>query len=128
MPVRATFNGNITDTGGENPSTRGFEWGLYSGAYPNSWTEAGSFSTGAFTHQFTDLPFQVTIYYRAKACNSAGWGYGAEVSFTTPLSGVFGKRKRRVPLDNKGPLATKPLPRDLLQAVRQHLSVETDKD
>jgi hypothetical protein len=128
MPVRATFNGNITNTGGENPSERGFEWGLYSGSYPNSWTEAGSFSTGTFTHKFTDLPFQTAIYYRAKAKNSAGWGYGSEVSFNTPDAGVFGRRKRRVLPHTDAPLAKKALPQDLLQAVRDHLATEQDNN
>lgn len=84
MTAKATCNGTITATGGENCTSRGFEWGLVlGGPYPNSWTEAGSFDTGAFSHQFTGLDENTIIYYRAKAYNSAGWGYGGEQSFTT---------------------------------------------
>jgi hypothetical protein len=79
-----TLHGTITDTGGENCDERGFEWGLVSGGpYPNSWTEAGSFGAGAFSHAFTDFPTGTKIYYRAKAHNSGGWSYGSEKSFTT---------------------------------------------
>ena len=89
MTVHATLNGNITDTGGENCDERGFDWDTDSGApYANSWTEGGSFGTGAFSHQVTGLPEGETIYFRAKAHNSAGWGYGGEESFETPVSAV----------------------------------------
>ena len=79
-----TLHGTIADNGGENCDERGFEWGLVSGGpYPNSWTELGAFGVGAFSHTFTDFPAGTLIYYRAKAHNSAGWGYGGEKSFTT---------------------------------------------
>ena len=84
MTAKATCNGNITATGGATPTVRGFEWGLIQGGpYGNSWTENGSFGTGAFSHEFTGLAENTLHYYRAKAYNSAGWGYGGEQSFTT---------------------------------------------
>ncbi|GAI84963.1 unnamed protein product, partial [marine sediment metagenome] len=79
----AILNGTIANTGGENCDERGFEWGTSPGSYPNSWTEPGSYGTGAFSHELTGLTKGQTYYYRAKAHNSAGWGYGGEVSFTT---------------------------------------------
>lgn len=79
----ATLNGNITDTGGENASERGFEWGTSPGSYPNSWTETGSFGTGTFSHNISGLSPGQTYYFRAKAQNSAGWAYGSEMSFPT---------------------------------------------
>jgi len=81
--LHATLNGEITDTGGENADERGFEWGTESGSYPNSWTETGSFGVGSFSHEITGLQPKTTYYYRAKAHNSAGWGYGDEQTFTT---------------------------------------------
>jgi len=81
--LHATLNGEITDTGGENADERGFEWGTESGSYPNSWTETGSFGVESFDHEITSLQPKTTYYYRAKAHNSAGWGYGSEQSFTT---------------------------------------------
>jgi len=83
----ATGNGNITDTGGENCDERGVEWGTTSGSYTNSAADsAGPYGIGAFTKDMTGLPGGKTIYYRAKAHNSAGWGYGNEVTFHTGSS------------------------------------------
>jgi hypothetical protein len=83
----ATLNGNITATGGQNADLRGFEWGTTSGSYPNSWTEGTSgsyvYGVGAFSYNLTGLSSNTTYYFRAKAHNSAGWGYGSELSFTT---------------------------------------------
>jgi hypothetical protein len=84
MPARATLNGTITNTGGENCTQRGFDWGVTSGVYPNSWTETGSYGTGAFSHLIDNLDLNKVYYFRAKALNSAGWGYGGEKSFQTP--------------------------------------------
>ena len=79
----ATLNGNITNTGGVNCDQRGFEWGTSPGSYPNSWTESGSFGTGVFSHAIDGLNPGATYYFRAKAHNSAGWGYGDEKSVIT---------------------------------------------
>jgi len=80
----ATLNGNITATGGENAGERGFDWDTDSGTpYSGNWTEAGSFGTGAFTHGLTSLTKGDLYYFRAKAHNSAGWGYGSELTFLT---------------------------------------------
>ncbi len=84
----ATGNGNITDTGGETCDERGVEWGTSTGSYPNSHTDTNGFGTGAFTKGMTGLPSDITIYYRAKAHNSAGWGYGDEQSFLTKSANV----------------------------------------
>lgn len=82
--AHATLHGTITDTGGENADERGFEWGTVSGVYPNSWTETNSYGVASFSHQITGLAESQTYYFRAKAHNSAGWGYGTEKSFDTP--------------------------------------------
>ena len=80
----ATLNGDITNTGGENADERGFEWGTsLGGPYPNSWTEPGSFGTGVFSHTVSGLNSGTMYYFRAKANNSVGWGYGEEKSFVT---------------------------------------------
>jgi hypothetical protein len=85
MTAKATLNGNITATGGENCDERGFEWGTTQGGPYDvgSWSESGSFGTGAFDHVTTGLTEETLFYYRAKAHNSGGWGYGDEQSFTT---------------------------------------------
>lgn len=79
----ATLNGEITDTGGENADERGFDWGLSSGNYTDNWTEAGSFGAVVFNHEITSLEIYTTYYFRAKAHNSVGWGYGEEFYFIT---------------------------------------------
>lgn len=81
--TKATLNGTITDTGGENPTVRGFEWGTSTGVYTEDWHENGSFSAEAFTTDITGLSYSTTYYYRSYATNTAGTGYGSEVSFTT---------------------------------------------
>jgi hypothetical protein len=83
MTVHATLHGNITATGNGTDDQRGFDWGTQTGVYPNSWTESGTFSTGTFTHQITGLPYNTTIYWRAKAHNAQGWGYSAETTLAT---------------------------------------------
>lgn len=83
MTANATLNGTITATGGENNDQRGFDWGTSPGSYSSSWTESGSYGTGAFSHQVIGLTEDQTIYFRAKSHNSAGWGYGSEQSFKT---------------------------------------------
>lgn len=80
----ATVAGNITATGGENCTARGFEWDTDSGApYANSVNATGNFGTGAYTLGLTGLPSGTTIYYRAWATNTAGTGYGSEQTFAT---------------------------------------------
>lgn len=85
----ATLNGNITDEGDEDVTTRGFEWGLSTGTYTEGdWHEDGSFSTGTFGHTEEGLNSDTTYYYRAYATSSEGTAYGSEVIFaTTPLAG-----------------------------------------
>jgi len=83
VTTHATLNGTITNTGGEDCDYRGFEWGYSTGNYPTSWTETGSFGAVPFDHQVTGLTNNSHVFYRAKAHNSAGWGYGGEQSFWT---------------------------------------------
>ncbi|MBA7582463.1 hypothetical protein ES708_24391 [subsurface metagenome] len=81
----ATGNGNITDLGYENCSKRGICWNTS----PNPTIandkseETDSFGTGAFSRPMTGLTPGQHYYVRAYAYNSAGYGYGAQVEFTT---------------------------------------------
>ena len=83
----ATGNGNITDTGGENP-TRGIQWGTTSGMYTHS-CNAGTGGTGVYSCAMTSLTPLTTYYVRAYATNSGGTGYGTEMSFTTKSAADF---------------------------------------
>jgi hypothetical protein len=79
----AKLNGNIAVTGGADCDERGFDWGIITGVYPYSWTETGTYGTGTFNHILTGLTGGKKYYFKAKAHNSAGWGYGDEFNFTT---------------------------------------------
>ena len=92
----AVGNGNITDTGGENPATRGFCYSTVNNppTIADSLTnEAGSFGAGAYTLNITGLEEDTVYYVRSYATNSAGTGYGTTQTFTTiigyPISRVI---------------------------------------
>ena len=78
-----TANGTITDTGGENCTTRGFKYGL---TEADTWDvhEDGSFEAGAYDLPVTGLTPGKAYYIRAYATNSAGTSYGSYVPFETP--------------------------------------------
>jgi len=97
---QATLNGNITATGGQNADFRGFWWGTTQGGpYPNGCQDNGSgcegtsanyqFVVGTFSQPIAGLSPGTTYYFQAKARNSAGWGYGGEMSFTTSSVSVI---------------------------------------
>ena len=83
----AIGNGNVSNTGGENP-TREIEWGTTSGGPYTSSCSAGTGGVGAYSCSMTSLTENTTYYVRAKATNSAGTSYGTETSFTTLASGL----------------------------------------
>ena len=76
----ATGHGNITNTGGENP-TRRIQWGTTT-SYGNS-SSAGVGGTGAYSCSMTGLGPGILYHCRAYATNSGGTGYGGDVTFTT---------------------------------------------
>jgi len=78
----ATANGNITDTGGEDCTVRGFQYGL---SQTPTWDEhsSGSFGTGSYSEGLSGLTPDTEYCVRAYATNSAGTGYGDWTSFTT---------------------------------------------
>ena len=84
----ATCGGNVTSNGGANVTERGVCWSTSQNpTVSNNHTTDGS-GTGAFTTSITGLTPNTTYYVRAYATNSAGTGYGEEVSFTTTCNTV----------------------------------------
>ncbi|GAI72097.1 unnamed protein product, partial [marine sediment metagenome] len=81
----ATGNGNITDNGGENCSKRGVCWNTTGNptVADSKSEETDSFGTGAFARPMTGLTPGQHYYVKAYAYNSAGYGYGSQVEFTT---------------------------------------------
>ena len=82
-----TGNGNITDTGGENCTRRGFCYKVGTSGDPTVSDSVayddGSFGTGAFTKSITGLTAGTSYRVRAYAVNSAGTSYGATVDVKT---------------------------------------------
>ncbi len=79
----ATFNGNVTSTGGQSVS-RGFQFSTnssFSGATTR--TLSGTQGTGAFSYNETSLSGSTRYYVRAWAQNDGGRTYGSSISFYT---------------------------------------------
>ena len=79
----ASSGGDVTDEGGAPVVSRGVCWNTSTDpTIANSKTnETGG--SGAFTSNITSLTPNTMYYVRAYATNSAGTGYGNQVSFTT---------------------------------------------
>jgi hypothetical protein len=78
----ATSGGEVTNNGGAMIVTRGICWSTSSSPSSDDFKtiEGG---TGAFVSKITNLTQNTKYYVRAYAVNSAGTGYGNELSFTT---------------------------------------------
>jgi hypothetical protein len=84
-PVSADCGGDITNTGGAAIIVSGICWSTSPApktSLPTKTTN-GPLS-GPFVSSMTGLVSGTTYYVRAYATNSAGTGYGNEVTFTTP--------------------------------------------
>jgi len=79
----AKSGGNVTSDGGYPVTARGVCWSASSApTTADSHTTDGT-GTGSFESAITGLSETTKYYVRAYATNSAGTGYGDEVSFTT---------------------------------------------
>lgn len=79
----ANAGGNISSDGGAAVSVRGLVYGTASNStISNTILTIGS-GTGGFSGTLTGLTPNTTYYVRAYATNSAGTGYGNEISFQT---------------------------------------------
>ena len=78
----ATLNGAITATGGSTIIGRGFNYGTTT-AYGATAGTTGSYGVGAFSNDLTGLSCGTTYHYRAFGTNSAGAGFGSDLTFTT---------------------------------------------
>lgn len=88
----ATMGGTVTDAHGFNITERGVCWS--NTPYPTIDNDSKIMGSGLgdFSASVNDLQKETTYYVRAYAINSAGVGYGEEVSFTTMERVVLGKR------------------------------------
>jgi|GEM_PF-1535238 len=82
----AQSGGNITSDGGSAVTARGVCWSMSPTPTIADDTTVNGSGTGSFTSSITGLTASTPYYVRAYATNSAGTGYGNEVSFTTSSS------------------------------------------
>lgn len=125
-----TGNGNITDTGGENCTRRGFCYMAGASGDPTTANSVvyddGSFGTGAYTKGITGLTAGTAYRVRAYAVNSAGTGYGATVAYTTQFTKTLSEVVKAVqpaPLKTTGKtftaaLAVVPVYADVLTVIK----------
>ncbi|MBP6912673.1 MAG: peptidoglycan-binding protein [Candidatus Pacebacteria bacterium] len=95
----AVLTGNITDTGGENNTERGFDLGT-DNTYTMSDVEdaTGSYSTGSYSLTATGLTCGTTYHYRAYSTNTAGTGTGSDDTFATSSCPVAASTGGSVPV------------------------------
>ncbi len=81
----ATLNGNTTNKGYDLSTLRGFEYSTSPSmdTIIATTTDSGTFDTGIFTKNLTDLTPDTTYYYRAYSTNTAGTTLGNIESFRT---------------------------------------------
>jgi uncharacterized protein (TIGR02145 family) len=86
-PTTASLEGNVTSDGGSPVTARGVVWSTNTNPTISltSKTSNGS-GTGSFSSSLSGLTPSTTYYVRAYATNSAGTGYGNEVTFSTSNS------------------------------------------
>ncbi len=79
----ATLNGNITSTGGQDATDRGFNYGLTLGYGTTVTASSGPYSTGAFSMNISGLECHKTYNFQSFAINSGGTGSSSNGTFTT---------------------------------------------
>ncbi|MCX6227072.1 MAG: hypothetical protein NTV01_20375 [Bacteroidia bacterium] len=82
----ATSGGNITSDGAATVSARGVCWSTIPSPIATGNHTTDGTGTGIFASNITGLTANSTYYARAYATNSAGTGYGPDITFmTTPV-------------------------------------------
>jgi len=87
LQSQATGNGEITDTGGVDVTTRGFKYALTKDPL-NDVHEDGTYGIGEYSKVISKLQGNTEYWYCAYATNSIGTAYGAWVKFKTPATGT----------------------------------------
>ena len=85
----AKSGGNVTSDGGATVTSRGVCWGTSSNPTITSSKTTDGAGNGSFISNFLGLNANTAYYLRAYATNSAGTGYGNQVTFKT-LANVNG--------------------------------------
>ena len=80
----ATGGGNVTSNGGAAVTTRGIVWSILPNPTTGNTNTMNGSGNGLFVSMLTGLTPNTTYNVRAYAINTAGVGYGNEISFATP--------------------------------------------
>jgi uncharacterized protein (TIGR02145 family) len=83
--LSAISGGNVTSTGGLPVTVKGICWGNNPDPTTSDPLTMNGSGTGSFIGNLTGLTPNSVYYIRAYATNSAGTGYGNQVTFTTTL-------------------------------------------
>ena len=81
--ISAVSGGNVTSDGGASVTARGICWGTTQNPTTAANKTNDGKGIGSFTSNLTGLTANTTYYLRAYATNSAGTGYGSQVTFNT---------------------------------------------
>jgi len=81
--INATLGGNVSSEGDASVQERGICWGLSSNPSVSDNKVSNGVGLGSFTGTINGLTAGTTYHARAYAINSAGVGYGLDVSFNT---------------------------------------------
>jgi hypothetical protein len=79
----ATGGGNITSNGGATITVSGVCWSTTANPTTSSSKTTDGSITGSFSSTISGLTASTTYHVRAYATNSAGTGYGSDLTFTT---------------------------------------------
>jgi hypothetical protein len=79
----ATSGGEVTDEGGDPVISRGICWNTVADPTTSDSKTTESGGLGSFTSNITSLNQHTKYYVRAYGTNTAGTGYGDQVTFTT---------------------------------------------
>ena len=98
----AYLTGSVTDIGGVDVTTRGFAYDILNNPSSSGTTvsETGTYSTGPFSGNVTNLIYNTEYFYRAYGVNSMGTSYGVNGSFNT-LDITYPRRPRITILTNQ---------------------------
>ena len=86
----AESGGNVTDDGAAPVTERGVCWGTSPNPVSTGSHTSDGTGSGTFVSNLTGLSEGTLYYVRAYATNSAGTGYGNEISLTTSISDIDG--------------------------------------
>lgn len=80
----ARLNAEMTANGGEDADQRSFAYRRQGDSTWTQWSEsAGPYGVGEYYHVVTGLDPNTTYQFKAQVHNSAGWSYGAPLTFRT---------------------------------------------